>query len=229
MNNIYNGNINDGKEVLKKAFLEAAEKEYSEYSNDFSAGFSPMFEKKMRRLIRSRGQTSWDIVKSRRKKAFLTVAIVAMILILSISVSSFRYPVAEFIVNVFDIGKNYKISGEGCGNSPETIEHIYIPSYLPEGYTKAKQTVSNYVAETIWENSDGKKMVLTQHAIGSTEISIDNDNTVNTTYEIDGKTVYCTLTHNVYYFVWVDDYVFTFYSSGSESVEELLYIIAALE
>lgn len=97
--------------------------------------FSSSFEQKMRKLLRRREASYWPLVSSVGRRVAMLVLAFLLASSCLMSVEAIRVPVVHFFVEVYETFSRISFEGdEGAGASPETIEELYLPSEIPEGF-----------------------------------------------------------------------------------------------
>jgi len=94
------------------------------------------FERNMERLIRVQRKPYYKYTNTRAKKALLALAAAFIIMIPTVfSVSALREPVVKFFVEVYELFSSVFFGGASIEAPPMTLAQIYLPEYIPEGYT----------------------------------------------------------------------------------------------
>jgi len=104
--------------------------------------FSLSFERKMEKLIRAQRKPYYSLVSTRARKTVLALAAVLILLAtLVFSVSALRVPFLKFIVETYEkFSSMIFVQSETDAPLPTTIERIYEPTYIPEGYALDKES-----------------------------------------------------------------------------------------
>jgi len=92
--------------------------------------FSPTFELKMSRLIHGQRRRS-----NKRRVVLMLAATFILLITMVFSISALRKPVVRFFVNVYErFSVVFFISIEDESALPETLEIIFEPTWLPDGF-----------------------------------------------------------------------------------------------
>ena len=141
--------------------------------------FSPEFEQRMERLIRAQEKPYYRLINTNAKKAVLALAATFILMITTVfSVSALREPVVRFIVEVYEKFSTVLFhSHEEELTSPTTLETIYEPSWLPDGYTaQDEMMVLTDVFQIRYYMKDADIFEFRQHIV-STGFNFDTEGT----------------------------------------------------
>jgi len=153
------------------ALMEAAE--------NLHFPFSPAFEQRMERLIRAQRKPYYPLVSTRARKTMLALAAVLILLTtLVFSVSALRVPVIRFIVETYEkFSAIFFVPEDDPARLPETVESIYIPHWLPEGYTfdEAQSVVSDSQAIHLFVSQQGDAVLFQQYTLTSAGLGLNTE------------------------------------------------------
>jgi len=137
--------------------------------------FSPGFERKMERLLRE--QQKPHSRYSGGKKAVLALA-AAFILLVSLvfGVSAIREPIMRFFVETYGWFFTVVLNQpESETAPPNSLETIYLPSYLPEGYVLEDEEfsrVTDWYTIYIFVSPEGDLIIFQQYLLPTPRINI---------------------------------------------------------
>jgi hypothetical protein len=162
--------------LLKVAVSEALEKEVSLLPSDEEiAEFQPTpeFDGRMKKLFQmnQRKASFQRMTKKVRKIAACVGILFTLSATLLLSVSATRNAILNAVIGWQE--KYTEVKFDGTTEDSST----YLPSYLPEGYSKTSDDVSATGSTTVYTNSAGNQIILTQSPADSGADSVDNENT----------------------------------------------------
>lgn len=163
-----------------------------------------------------------------RKKTLtkrIIIAIVAAVLIL-LTACAMSKPIMDFFVTVYnDHTRFYSNDGD-----VKTIETVYMPTYLPEGYEITYNLYEAIIVHVTWRDANGKKIVYKQSTTVNNILDIDTENSEYTVWYIEEVPVYCVFKKSYYLFFWKNDgYLFEFQCHDSIPREEIEKIISNIQ
>ena len=136
--------------VLKNALLIVGLEEVQAYKNlpDEEFEFSNEFEQKIKEINKKRKSLLHRATKTIPRRVALVAAAIIITFCLMMTISAIRIPVVNFFVNVYEefIGLFFEEEEEDF-NIPTTIEQIYLPTYMANGYIMLN------TADSSWQNS----------------------------------------------------------------------------
>ncbi|MCL2301246.1 MAG: DUF4367 domain-containing protein [Firmicutes bacterium] len=155
--------------IILDVLREDMERRIKQIPND-SFPFSSAFEDKWNRLIQVQSKPYYRFVNTNMKKALLGLAAAIILLITMVfSVSALREPVVRFFIEVYEkFSAVFFNSGEDEQMPPVTLEAIYEPAWLPEGYVLDDEAVA--LSDTVrisYYFKDDDMLVFQQHTIAS--------------------------------------------------------------
>ena len=141
-----------------KAMIEALSDVYSdkteEYLNSISDDgyeYSEKYNRKIQKIIKTKRKPYCTFMSNALKYEVCAAASIIVFTASVITVSAFREPIYDFIVNIFS--DNLKVTASNVENAPtEIIEHYEIGN-LPEGFELVFQTSERQLASTSYSNN----------------------------------------------------------------------------
>lgn len=196
--------MENSKSMFIKAFLEAEALDNAKLKSESEIewDFSTKFEKSMEKLIKKNNTIKISTRRNIRKG--LLAAIVAIIVLFTglMSVTATRTPFIEFIKKVFPQYNEITLSEESTP-PVDKIETEYTLTALPEGFEVKEYQKDDLGILTVWENSNGNRIILMQDLLDS-NFSFDNEHEYEELY-INGYEAYyyssqLTWTDGIYWF-----------------------------
>lgn len=183
-------------------------------------------------VVHSEYRAKWEYtlrvlrIREHRKKRntrILAFIIAAAIMALAGCAWIYRERIADFWVTTFD--KYSKL--EPCvaeEEYPQTIETVYIPTYLPEGYELVYKEIDELKAHFVWKSSDSY-LVFTQTVIPKNTNVLDSETGKYDVKEYSGLVVFHSFCQNEQIFTWLNEYKFRLGFTNEISDEEVKKII----
>ena len=154
----------------------------------------------------------------------IAILVAAAILILAGCAIIYRNEIREFISKVYDSFVELRFE-EGEQES-QNIEEIYELTYVPEGYSLAKEEVNRIFIQYLFSNEDDDYIKFIQQSLDYSSFSVDIEHSDNIVIEIGNYTVYSRQTNGTYYYLWNDGkYALHIYSVQQLSDNELILIV----
>jgi len=169
--------------------------------------FSPTFERKMNRLIRIQSKPYYRFVDTSPKKAVLALAAALVLMIAMVfSVSALREPVVRFIVEVYEkFSSVFFHSGEEELAPPLTLEAIYEPAWIPEGYVLDDEDAVATDIFRISYFSKGDDIIVFQQHIISFGVNLDTEGAEIHPAVVHGNNAILYHNKDIWTLVWNDD------------------------
>lgn len=139
---------------FEQALLDASLEEFADIPEEEDAidiPISPGFAAKARKLIRNTQRKTWRYTNTTAKRIILVAAIVALLATTAMAVPVIREAVIRFFVH--DEGTHYEFTfdPETLSGAPQEIETVYMPTYIPEGYTEIYRDYSVAGVNGAWQ------------------------------------------------------------------------------
>jgi hypothetical protein len=138
--------------------------------------FSPAFERSMARLIKAQRRPGHALVSTRPRRAVLALAAVLVLMTsLMLTVSALREPVLRLIIVAQE--KYSDVSYDNTENLPNTLETLYAPAKLPQGYRLDETQTIDYETfyRLIYCGDGDAEIIYTQIVIAGTRMTIDTE------------------------------------------------------
>lgn len=223
---------------FKQALLDAVLEEFVDIpdsEDEIDVTFSPAFLEKSQRLIRNTERKSWRYVNTAVKRAVWVAILTALLVTTAMAIPAVREAIIRFFVH--DEGTHYEFSfdPEQAANAPDCIETVYAPTYVPEGYDKAFETVNISTVAIGWCNSHNWWIFYDQAPMpddpeNDTRGGINAEGTTTQSVEINGYEVFRVEDAEAVFFVWTNnEYMFTLMCEKMIPEEEMEKIFSSIQ
>ena len=219
-------------DILKKALFIIGREEVEAYKAlpDEDVVFSKEFEDNVRAINKRRKSLFYKATKTvpRRIAVVLIAAVITFTMMMS--VSAIRTPILNFVIKTYDSFISIFVEKDEEIKLPTSIEHMCLPTYLPEGYIEISSENSGFKSTTIWMN-DSSMMILLQDIISEdTKITIDNQELDYETISVNKHNIHYYVKDGYYFVIWSDGYyIFTLTCPEDINIIEIEKIIASME
>ncbi len=180
--------------------------------------------------LKSRASKNSDIFFFGMKRRVAAMVAATMLMIAgAITTYAAREPIVEYFVDMKDTIAKIGFYENDISSAPATIEAIYTPTYLPDGFEFQQMSSFEAFVKQIWCNESGRTMRMNQYVLNG-RLSWDiEDNEFEIFYHNDIKFI-----HSVKYetrsLLWNStEYVFTLDMPDSVSLDEALLLVESLE
>lgn len=216
-------------ELLKEALIASMEKELETIPSNLKDyhSFSAEFEGKMKRLIKKANIKYININKFRIRKSIVASLLIIIIAAASMGVEAIRLPVVRLTEKIYKEFSEILFENKDNIDVPQKIEDVYIPAYIPKGYT-LKEEVNNMRSMyfLIYTNNKEQEISVEQFTLSvgmavDTEGITTEDITIN---EMSG----IIYTKRGLTTIIVNDNSYVHLVSGYESREELIKVTESL-
>ena len=160
-------------EILKRAFIEAYERKFSNIPSDEEIAkthtFSKKFEARMRKLQKTAKRKYVYIFNIKFRRAAVIAACVLIMFTASLSIEAVRTPIFNFCVSVYEkFSSVFLFSGEdGELSAPTTLEVLYSPEYMPDDYILIEEIEDISMRVLIYSDTNGNEIEFQQNIISS--------------------------------------------------------------
>lgn len=187
-------------------------------------------------VVHSEYRAKWEYtlrvlrIREHRKKrntrilAFIIAAVVAA---LAGCAWTYREKIADFWVTAFDRYDKLEIDDIG-EDFPRTIEEVYIPTYVPEGYEQVYYQKDSLKIWSKWEK-DGNYLIYMQSIISGNYNVLDSEKGEYVSKQLGDKIVFCHFYNGRQIVIWIKGYEFRFASSKEIIDEEMIKIINSVQ
>lgn len=214
---------------FNKAFREVISTEFSHISTDESSIdfiFSKKFEQKMKKLIAKQKKTYWQFVNTAMKRVAVASMAFIIIFTMTFSVKAIREPIVDFFIEVYETFTRYLFAGD----TTDTITYEYKITNLPEGFTQTTTVKDDNLIMTVYENSNGDSIELSQSTTQDAQFTLDTEIGDVDTKIIAGNHVDIYTIDNLTQAMWVEDeYFFILTYVGESDLNTMQLIIESIE
>jgi hypothetical protein len=161
--------------------------------------------------------------RQKRNTRILAFIIAAAIMALAGCAWTYREKIADFWVTAFD--KYDKLEIDDIGEDfPRTIEEVYIPTYVPEGYELEYEQIDLFKVQMKWKNN-GDYIMYTQTLKPKSRAVLDSEVGEYIIKQWDDYTIFCYSSVDRRSYIWLGRYRFCLFSSKGISDKEFEKII----
>lgn len=167
-------------EILKRAFIEAYERKFSNIPSDEEIAkthtFSNKFESRMRKLQKKSKIKYVYIFNIQFRRAAVMAVCVLIMFTASLSIEAVRTPIFNFCVSVYEkFSSVFFVSDEGGElSAPTTLEVLYSPDNIPDDYILIEEITDIVSRILIYANADGDEVEFQQNIL-SIRMIIDTE------------------------------------------------------
>lgn len=205
---------------LKRAMIDAAilRAERTMKDDQEPVVVHPLYREKWENSVR---ELRLRRLREKRKTRVLAFIIAAVIMALAGCAWRYREKIADFWVTAFDKYDKLELANVD-EEFPRTLEEVYLPTYVPEGYELVDQQIDSFKFWAKWEKKEN--YFIYSQAVISKNINTDNKNALDNeigeymTKEWGNHTVFCCSYDDQYVYIWIDKYKFRL--SLSEEIDE---------
>lgn len=219
-------------DILKEALRFSMERELKTILPENELGkyhsFSFEFERKMKSVIRKANIKYVNINKFRIRKSIAAALLITILFSAFMSVEAVRTPVIRLTEKIYTEFSEILFDNEENIEVPRTIEEIYVPSYIPEGYVFEEESqdmkLMHYI---VYMNEKDEYIMVDQHTL-SVSMSVDTEGITTEEITIKGKDgiIY---TKNGLTTIIVNDNRYVYMVSGYAGREEMIKVAESLQ
>lgn len=188
--------------------------------------YSKRHQEKMARLLRKERRSASPFGK--RAAALLLAAALLCAGVLGVSASR-HASVADWFEKIYERFTEIFFAKKDISIAPTRVETIYLPAYIPEGYSLNETYLAESESKNIWENDKDEQIVFMQATLDS-KTTVDHEDATYETREIDGVKFFilCKKEKRCYY--WNSgEYAYSLIVAETLSEEDALAIIRSIE
>ncbi len=216
-------------EILKEALIAAMDKELEGIPSNLADyhSFSSGFEKKMKQLIKKAKIKYISINRFRIRRSIAAASLILIILTASMSVEAVRMPIIRLTEKIYTEFSEIIFENEDNIEIPEKIEEVYVPSYIPEGYT-LKEEVNDMRSMHFffYTNEEGQELSVEQLVLG-VHMAVDTEGITTEEITINGLSGIIYTKRGLTSII-VNDNRYVHFISGYEDREELIKVVESL-
>lgn len=175
--------------AFERAMWDALRDDFSDVPEEaeIDHDFSPTFEQKIDRLCRSTQKRTWRYVNTTAKRV-LIAAVLFVLLAMTVvaTVPALREGLIKIFTHDTGVAYTFEFTEEDLARAPESIETVFLPTYIPEGY----EYIGGDIAESISQvnYSDNYYLIsYKQFAIWDMDPITNDDPSIPTVLGIDSE------------------------------------------
>ena len=213
-------------ELFLEANLEAIDEVLSKCTQPFIP--SKEFEQKIQKIIY--GERPKVVTKKLPLRKKIAVALIAsLILALVGCVWAKHKEIGAFFQEFFETHFNLTVNVDETGQYSSTLEKVYHPSYIPEGYEQTEYDADIMQVYACWELSDTERIIFKQNIIKHDNIFFDNEGTYTEVFTVGDYQVLYVKDNVQSSYTWHDgEYLFELIALCDLSQEEAIRIIDSI-
>lgn len=214
--------------LARRIILDAARQEWGSFAAELPEhGFSPEFEKKMRRLVR-RANHPVRCRMIQTAACFMLAALLSGCAVLAVSQEA-RAAFAGWIRELQQEWFSYRYAGD-VDSSPRNT--VYYPAWLPEGYREVEAPAPGTFVHALYQNEGGALLSFSYQAgLKRTTFHVVWDNTTVQQVTVAGSQadLYLNTAGDTNILVWTDEAQgIVFWLAGQLTGEELVQAAESL-
>lgn len=217
---------------LQEAFREAARREFAMVPDEIELDytFSPVFQRRMQRIIRAQVHGYWNMVNTVGKRIAIAAAIIVMLLTTAMAIKSIRDRVIKFFVEVYEEYFELRFGEEAKDDIDPTPRLMmqFTLTELPNGYEEIDRMEVDAIIWTHWRDKEGNSISLHQQP-GTQEMTINQKEAELYSISHNGLTLLFGSTEDTNIFIWEQyDYIFTLTVHEGISMDWVLRMIDSI-
>ncbi len=220
------------EERLKEALEVSMERELDSMFPDSSINevhsFSLEFEKNMESVIKKAKIKYVNIRQFTIRRSIIAASLIIFIYMATLSVEAFRAPLIRLTEKIYTEFSEILFDNEENIDTPTRIKDLYVPGYIPEGYTlkeesEEKMTMMHHF---IYTNEKDQFIFVQQYTLG-VSMSVDTEGTTTERIMIKGMEGIIYSKKGLTTII-VNDDNYVHLVCGYESREEIIKIVESL-
>ena len=214
-----------GKDVLKKAFSEYDRIDFENLPDmETEVPDDEFFENELQKILQKRQRNSWKTFS----KHAIGIAAAFMIFLGSLTVVADGI-VVSWISEFYETHVKIYFEDDDVQKAPTTLETIYMPTYIPDGYILKQHLTEIEWAQSTWLNEFENRISLYQNILDN-QITIDTENSNFQTLFVDDLKIAISFAQDKKSYFWnTNEYFFSLITSKDISDEEIILIIKSLQ
>lgn len=217
-------------EIFKEALKVSMEKELDTIPQNTSLNeyhnFSAEFERRMKRLIKKANIKYININKFRIRRSIAAASIIIIMAAASMHVEAVRLPVIRLTEKIYTEFSEILFNNEENIEVPETIEDVYVPAYIPKGYTLKEEEDMRLMHFFVYTNEKEQIIYVDQFTLG-VSMAVDTEGITTEEITINGMNGIIYSKRGLTTII-VNDNSYVHMISGYESREEIIKIAESL-
>lgn len=210
-------------DLFLEANLEAIDEVLSKCTQPYVP--SKEFEQKIQKMIY--GERPKVVTKKLPLRKKIAVALIAsLILALVGCVWANHKEIGAFFQEFFETHFNLTVNVDETGQYPSTLEKVYHPSYIPEGYEQTEYDADIMQVYACWELSDTERIIFKQNVVNDEDIFYDYEDISTEIISGNNYQIFHFKDNDYATYTWYNgEYLFTLKIRGELSRTEALKIV----
>ena len=216
-------------EILKEALIAAMDRELKTIPSNITDyhSFSIYFEKKMKYLIKKANIKYININRFKIRRSIAAASLILIVLTASMSVEAVRMPVIRLTEKIYTEFSEILFENEDNIEVPQKIEEVYVPSYIPDGYTLTEVIDDMRSMHFLfYTNEEGQELSIEQLTF-NVSMAVDTEGITTEEITINGMDGIIYTKRGLTSII-VNDNRYVHFVSGYESREELIKVVESL-
>ena len=223
---------------FEQALLDATLEEFADIPEDedkIDVTFSPAFTAKAEKLIRNTQRNHWHHVNATMKRVALVAILAALLLTTVMAIPAVREEVIRFFIREEGSHLSFTFDPEQAAHTPESIETVHLPTYLPEGYREETRSISASSVQATWRDPSGNSIHYHQLPVSNEPgdsglYGIDSNGSGMRILFLNGYKVLSVQDGRTISYVWTDhEYFYDLSCSSAVSQKEIIQIFGSIE
>lgn len=194
---------------LKKAAIEVQVQEIAALDKKMAFAephiFSEEFKLKMEKLIGRSKKPYFPYTNTFGKRVTIITIILLTFLAPALSVEAVRRPFYNFVITVYDKFTSIIFQEDTDLNSPTTLDKIFEPEFVPEGYTLLEKIDLVLAIQIIYANEDGNEIIFEQYVASAGKLGIDTEGGSMEEFQLEGNEFLFVSNKNYNQLIWIDN------------------------
>ncbi len=178
-------------EILREALRISVERELETMLPDAGLSemmhsFSPEFEKNMKPIIKKAKIKYINIKQFRIRKSIIAASLIVFIYAASMSVEAFRTPLIRLTEKIYTQFSEILFENEENIETPTRIKDLYVPAYIPDGYTLEEESEDLDLMHYFMYTNDKDQFIFVQQYTLGVSMAVDTEGTTTERIMIKG-------------------------------------------
>lgn len=217
---------------LKKAATEVQVREIAALDKDMAFAephmFSEEFKLKMEKLIQFSKKSYFPYVNTLGKRIAIITIILLTVLAPVLSVEAMRRPFYNFVITVYDKFTSIIFQEDTGSESPTTLEKIFEPEFVPEGYTLYEEIDLVLAIQVIYANEDGNEIIFEQYVASAGKLGIDTEGGSMEKLQLEGNEFIFVSNKGCNQLIWINN-GYGYHISGSIDKDTMIKMAQSIK
>ena len=224
--------------TFEQALLDATLEEFAdipEKEAEIDVTFSPAFAAKSEKLLQNTQRKSWRHVNATMKRVALVAILAALLLTTAMAIPAVREEVIRFFIREEGTHLAFTFDPEQAAHTPESIETVHMPTYLPDGYREDTRSTSASSVYATWRDQYGNAIVYHQLPVSNEPCNselygISSNGSRMRVLFLNGYKVLSVQDGCTISYMWTDrEYFYDLSCSSAVSQKEIIQIFGSIE